>query len=117
MKGSEHRTEYTLFTLLDTLPISSISAQRAARQIVTATRRGTAELLISAQAQIAARVYGAFPGTTTDILSLVNRFLPRGTGSASYQGKDSETPVTRSFLTRLGQRASHTYNEQSNTKS
>lgn len=117
MKGSEHRTEYTLFTLLDTLPGTSISAQRAARQIVTATRRGTAELLISAQAQIAARVYGAFPGTTTDLLSLVNRFLPRGTGTASYQGKDSETPVTRSFLTRLGQRASHTYNEESNPSS
>ncbi len=112
MKGSEHRTEYTLFTLLDTLPGTSISAQRAARQIVSATQRGTAELLISVQAQIAARLYGAFPGTMTDLLSLVNRFLPRGTGTASYQGRDSETPVTRSLLTRLGQRASHTYNER-----
>jgi NAD(P)-dependent dehydrogenase (short-subunit alcohol dehydrogenase family) len=111
IKGSEHRTEYTLFTLLDTLPISSISAQRAARQIVYATRRGTAELIISIQAQIFTRLYGAFPGTMSDILSLVNHFLPAGTGKTAYQGKDSETPLSKSFLTSAGQQASRTYNE------
>ena len=116
MKGSEHRTEYTLFTLLDTLPISSISVQRAARQIVYATRRGTAELVISIQAQIFTRLYGAFPGTMTDILSLVNRFLPAGTGKTGYQGKESETPVSKSFLTSAGQKASHTYNEIENER-
>jgi NAD(P)-dependent dehydrogenase (short-subunit alcohol dehydrogenase family) len=117
IKGSKHKTEYTLFTLLDTLPASSISAKRAARQIVFATRRGTAELIISVQAQIFARVYGAFPGLTIDLLSVVNRFLPRGEGTAGYQGKESETPVSRSFLTRLGQIASRTYNELSNSRS
>ena len=111
IKGSEHRTEYTLFSLLDTLPISSISAERAARQIVNATRRGTAELIISIQAQIFIRLYGAFPGLMTDLLSLVNRFLPRGIGTAAYQGKESETALSKSSLTSLGQQASRTYNE------
>ncbi len=117
IKGSEHRTEYTLFTLLDTLPISSISAQRAARQIVYATRRGTAELVISIQAQVFVRLYGAFPGTMSDILSLVNRFLPAGTGKTAYQGKDSETPLSKSFLTSAGQQASLTYNETDHSHS
>lgn len=47
MKGKTHRVEYTLFTLLDSLPFTSISAKRAAQQIVAATRRGSAEIVIS----------------------------------------------------------------------
>ena len=113
MKGKTHNIEYTLFTLLDTLPFTSISARRAAQQIVSATQRGSAEIVISIQAQLATRFHGLFPGTTTDILSLVNSLLPTGAGAGTgrYTGQQSETPITRSPLTNLGKDASQRYNE------
>ncbi len=113
MKGDEHQAEYTWFTLLDTLPFTSISARRAARQVVDATQRGSAELVISIQAQLLARFHGLFPGLTADILGIVNRFLPsgEGEGTSAYSGSESKTSITRSFLTGLGKRAVRTYNE------
>ncbi len=113
IKGEMHREEYTLFTLLDTLPGSSISVRRAARQIVSATQQGNAELIITLPAQLMARLHGAFPGVSTNALGLLNRFLPtgEGAGTARHTGRESETPVTTSFVTELGQRASRNYNE------
>ena len=117
IKGEQHRTEYALFTLLDTLPASSISVRRAAKQVVHATRRGSAELFITIEAQLASRLYGAFPGFMTDLLGIVNRFLPTSdeTGTESYTGRDSESPLSQSFLTSLGQQASQDYNEKGGT--
>lgn len=113
MKGKTHRIEYTLFALLDSLPFTSISAKRAAQQIVAATRRGSAEIVITIQAQLATRFHGLFPGTTTDMLGVVNRLLPNGEGAGTerYAGKESETFISRSFITTLGQRAAQRYNE------
>lgn len=113
-KGEKYRTEYTLFTLLDTLPLFSISAHRAARQIVNATKHGDTELIITMQAQCIARLYGAFPALFTDLLALVDRLLPRSNGidTTRYAGHESETAITRSPLTILGQKAAVRYNEQ-----
>lgn len=114
MKGSKHRAEYTWFTLMDALPVTSIAVKRAAKQIVNAAERGRALLVITTQAQLLARFHGLFPGLTTNILSIVNRFLPsgEGAGTSDHLGKESETPVTQSFLTSAGQRAARTYNEE-----
>jgi short-subunit dehydrogenase len=118
MKGRKHREEYTAFMLLDTLPFTSISARKAARQIVAATRRGSAEVILSIQAQVLATFHGLFPGITTDIMGFTNRFLPGGEGAGTqrYTGKESETPSTQSFLTVLGRRAAKTYNEEASSK-
>lgn len=110
-KGDKHKAEYTLFALIDTLPGSSISVQRAAKQVVRSTKRGDTELIITAQAQILSRLHGAFPGLITDILTFSTRFLPKGEGTARYTGRESETPISQSFLTTLGQKASQEYNE------
>lgn len=119
IKGDQHRTEYALFTLLDTLPASSISVKRAAKQVVHATKRGSAELLITVEAQLAARLHGAFPGFVTDLLGIVNRFLPTSeeAGQESYTGRESESPLSQSFLTSLGQKASQDYNQNPDTTS
>ncbi|HEX4207938.1 MAG TPA: SDR family NAD(P)-dependent oxidoreductase [Ktedonobacteraceae bacterium] len=113
VKGDRHTSEYTLFKLADTLPLSSIGVERAARQIVKATRIGQTELIISWQAQILARLHGLCPGFVTDILTLSNRLLPsgEGVGSEGYQGKESETALSTSWLTGLGTQAEHHYNE------
>lgn len=113
IKGEKHRVEYSLFTLLDTLPVSSISVRRAARQIVTATRHASPELIITIQAQLFARLHGAFPELTNNLLALTNRFLPSGedAGTARYTGKESETSLTQSPITALGQKAARDLNE------
>ena len=43
----QHRAEYTLFSIGDSLPFTSTDAETAAKQIVTACKYGDAELVIS----------------------------------------------------------------------
>ncbi len=112
VKGDKHKEEYALFTLIDSLPGSSISVQRAAQQVVNATRRGDTELIISVPAQILARLQGAFPGLITDAMTLSARFLPKGQGTERHTGAESETPLSKSPITILGQKASQDYNEK-----
>jgi NAD(P)-dependent dehydrogenase (short-subunit alcohol dehydrogenase family) len=68
--------EFVWFSLGPSLPIVSMDAGRAAEQIVSATIRGDAEVILSIPAAALARVHGLLPGLTTQILTLVNRFLP-----------------------------------------
>jgi short-subunit dehydrogenase len=105
--------EYGWFALSGTNPLFSISAKRAARQVVDATRRRKAELIISWQAKLLAKVHGIAPGLTAEALALVNRMLPDAAGGTTEKktGSESETAVTRSPLTALGQRAAKRYNE------
>lgn len=110
----KYRAEHTWFTLSDSLPlITSMSARRAARRIVHATRRGDTEIILTPQAHLATRLHGLFPGTTANILSLVNRLLPNadGVGEERVIGKESETSASRSFLTALTQRAARAYHQ------
>ncbi len=115
IRGDQHKTEYSLFTVLDTVPGFSIDVQRAARQIVQATKHGTTELIVAVQAQIFARLQGLLPGLSTDLLSLTQRLLPTSDeqGQERHSGRESETAVTKSPLTSLGQKAADDYNENS----
>ncbi|MGE3539762.1 MAG: SDR family NAD(P)-dependent oxidoreductase [Candidatus Tectimicrobiota bacterium] len=74
-KGQQEK-EFAWFALGATLPGSAMHAERAARQIVQATQRGSATRILSLPAQILERLHGVCPGTTTRLLSLVNRLLP-----------------------------------------
>jgi NAD(P)-dependent dehydrogenase (short-subunit alcohol dehydrogenase family) len=83
-------------------------------QIVRATQRGDAELIISIQAKTAAKMNALFPELTADILSLVNRFLPEngGIGEEKVRGKDSESWLAPSILTALADKEILENNEQ-----
>jgi short-subunit dehydrogenase len=107
------RKEYALFKLSDSLPLTAMSAVRAARRIVTACQRGEAEVILSIQANIAARFHGLFPGTSTELLSLIGQVLPGpgGAGPQAVRGEDAESAITRSFLTGLTQQAAAENNE------
>ncbi len=111
-KGN-HALEHTLFALSDSLPGATVSAEHAARQIVAATRRGDAELIISLPAVVAAKVHGAAPGLTADFLGLINRALPEpgAAGTESREGREAPTPLSESPLTLLSQRAARANNE------
>ncbi len=109
----QHRAEYAWFALGDALPLSSMAADRAARQIVAACRHGDPELILTIQAQLAAKVHGLAPGLTSDVLGLVNRLLPRpgGVGTRAVPGAESESPITRSPLMALDEAAARQYNQ------
>ena len=112
-KGAPN-AEVTLFSLLDNTPLVSISAERAARQIVAATRRGAAELIISVPAVAATAFHGLFPGATADLLGLVDSFLPERPqpGNRLLHGSEQQTSVTRSPLLALGQAAARRLNQR-----
>src|ERR1044071_4147390 len=109
----QHRAEYTWFSISDSLPVSSMSASRAARQIVEACKRGDAEVVLSIQAKAAVLFHGIFPGATADLLGLVNKLLPApgGIGSRSAKGKESESDLSPSWLTTLSEHAAARNNE------
>jgi short-subunit dehydrogenase len=109
----EHRAEYAWFTIADSLPGTSISAEAAARQIVNACRRGEAEAVLSLPAKAAVLFHGVFPDVTMDALGLVNQLLPRagGIGTQRRPGRESESRLAPSILTALTQRAAAANNE------
>lgn len=109
-KGKQ-KAEYTWFALSGTNPLFSISVERAARQIVEATRRNKAEKVIGWQAKLLARAHGVAPGLVSEALALVNKILPAADGSKDKKpGHQSQTAVTRP-LTVLGRRAAKRYNQ------
>ncbi len=104
----QHEREFTWFSIIDSLPISSISADRAARQIVSACRRGDPELVISMQAKVLARVAPLLPGVTAAAMALFNRLLPDPTsaeGDELRTGWESQSELAPSLLTRLSDKA------------
>jgi short-subunit dehydrogenase len=111
-KGRHHE-EYAWFSISDSLPVTSISAERAASQIIDACRHGDAELVISVQAKLAVLFHGIFPGFTADMLGVVNELLPEpgGIGSSSLKGKESMSGWSPSWLTTLTEEAAVANNE------
>jgi short-subunit dehydrogenase len=109
----QHRAEYAWFSISDALPVTAIAAERAARQIVAACKRGDAELIVSLQATLAIKFHNLFPEASADMLALVNRLLPApgGIGRKRAKGKDSQSELSPSLLTALNERAALRNNE------
>ncbi|HXU14591.1 MAG TPA: SDR family oxidoreductase [Terriglobales bacterium] len=113
----KHRDEYTWFTLSDAMPGLSISADRAARQIVTACEYGRAELIVSLPARIAIKAHALLPSMSSLALRFTNQLLPQAEGApeqAGKKGSQSETAATRSFLTVLDKQAAQRNNQVPN---
>jgi NAD(P)-dependent dehydrogenase (short-subunit alcohol dehydrogenase family) len=67
--------EFQWFALAASLPGLSMSATRAAEQIVDATKRRAAECTLSLPANFLARFHGLWPGATAEVLAIANRTL------------------------------------------
>jgi short-subunit dehydrogenase len=111
----KHRYEYAWFSISDALPLLTVSAENAARQIVRACKRGQAELVISLPAKIAVLFDSLFPEATSRILGLTNQWLPDagGVGTERVKGKDSASSWSPSWLTTLNDEAAIRNNEVS----
>ena len=110
----KHREEYAWFSISDATPLLSVSAERAAREIVSACRNGRAELIISVPAKLAVLFDTMFPEITSDVFGLANKLLlpePGGIGTREVKGKESTSAWSPSFLTTLSERAAVRNNE------
>jgi hypothetical protein len=99
---------------MDSLPVTSMSARRAARRIASAAEHGEAEVVLSVQAKIATTFAALFPGTTAEVNALVNRMLPvagDGAGTRMHKGRESESEWAPSRLTTLNDQAARENNQ------
>lgn len=115
-KGRQAR-EFAWFSLGAATPFVSMSAQRAARSIVRATKRGESERILSLPANVLARLHGLMPEVTGPVMSLVNRMvLPSGDGGGSgiLEGLEAERQLDSRIhrgLTTMGRSAARDLNE------
>lgn len=111
-KGN-HAAEYRWFATAAINPLLSMSAERAADRIVEATRTGRSHLTLGWQARALTEVHNISPGLVATALALVNRVLPKATGDvrSSKTGRELESLLKPSRLTRLGRRAAQRYNQ------
>jgi len=109
----KHHLEYAWFSISDALPLLTVSAENAARQIVRACKRGQAELVISVPAKIAVLLESLFPEAMSQILAVMNQFLPGagGVGTQTMKGRDSTSAWSPSWLTTLNEEAALRNNE------
>jgi len=113
--------EFTWFTLGASLPLVSMDAERAVRQIIGAVRRRRPEVILTPAAQLVSRIAGLAPGLTSEMLHQVQRLaLPapagqpaKGNQPAPGHGLNPTLPK-KAFdrLTTLGRAAAARYNER-----
>ena len=114
--------EFTWFSLGASLPLVSMDAERAARQIIAAVRQRRAEIILTPAGQLVSRAAGIVPGLTSEILHLVQRLaLPAPSGEPGSpvadeaEGHDLRPAMgkkTFDRLTTLGQAAASRFNER-----
>jgi short-subunit dehydrogenase len=109
----KHQLEYAWFSISDALPLLTVSAENAARQILRACKRGQAELVISVPAKVAVLFESLFPEAMSQILAVVNQVLPDagGVGKQPMKGRDSTSAWSPSWLTTLNEAAAERNNE------
>ena len=109
----KHQLEYAWFSISDALPLLTVSAENAARQVVRACKRGQAELIISIPAKIAVLFESLFPEAMSQILAAVNQVLPGagGVGTETKKGRESTSAWSPSWLTLLSEEAAVRNNE------
>ena len=73
------------FTAAANLPVVSMDAERAARRLVRATMARRPEIILTPLAKVGVRAHALAPSTSLRVVSLVNRFLPTGTGTGPAQ--------------------------------
>ncbi len=105
VKGQTDK-EFGWFLLGDSLPLLSMDAERAAHMIVRRSARGKAHVVPGFQARIAEVGDAAFPNTVSAFRRLVARALPAAPSEQRRtSGWNSGSPLLRSRLARLSQRA------------
>jgi short-subunit dehydrogenase len=106
--------EFTWFALGSSLPLASMDAERAARRIVAAMRRGRAQVVLPAPAAAGIWLNSLFPETMATVMRRVNRMLPPDADRSSADGLaargDVESRLQR-WAVKLGDDAARRLNQ------
>jgi NAD(P)-dependent dehydrogenase (short-subunit alcohol dehydrogenase family) len=111
-KGN-HDAEFAWFSASAGAPLISMDADRAARKIVAAFKRGQPSLTLTFAARGVIAWNALFPNLTGYAMKIVNRFLPDTADESGDQSRaGSELPrLTPEWITRLADRATEENNE------
>lgn len=113
IKG-QHEAEYAWFSIMDSMPGLSMSAERSARKILTACRYGDPVLTLGMPAKIAIPLNYVAPGIMARVHALANRILPAPNGvdgDRRRRGHESQSEWTEGFATALTEKAAVANNE------
>lgn len=113
--------EFAWFGPAASLPVLTMSAERAARKTVDGVLGGRPVVTLTPLAKVAGRVHGLAPATTVRLLGLVNQVLPAAPPAAgsspTLTGAQARRTLSRparlavDVLTTLGRRAARRNNE------
>jgi NAD(P)-dependent dehydrogenase (short-subunit alcohol dehydrogenase family) len=109
----KHDVEFAWFAAAAGAPLVSMNADRAARKILTACRRGQPSLTLTFAARGAILGNALFPNLTGYMMKIVNRFLP-GTGNEAGNKSRAGSEARRlvpDWLTRSADKATVRNNE------
>ena len=109
----KHDMEFAWFAASAGAPMISMNADRAARKIIAACRRGQPSLTLTFAARGAILGNALFPNLTGYVMRLVNRFLPKPSGAEGNQlrGGSEVRRLIPDWLTRSADRATIRNNE------
>ncbi len=109
----QHRKEYAWFSISDSLPLVSLDATAAAGRILRACQQGDGEVILGGPGSLAVWLQTLAPNLVTEFLTLVNRVLPEmgGIGRLAARGHESESDLSPSWFTKLGDQAAAQNNE------
>lgn len=108
----DQAAEYAWFAGADSLPLLSMSAERAASRLIRATLRGTPEVILTPAAWLGARLHGLAPATTLRLLTVANRLLPADmspTAARPGHAVAAAGPVLRTLTTLTRKAAARTH--------
>jgi short-subunit dehydrogenase len=89
----DHSAEYQWFDLSSKLPFASISAERAARKILSACGRGKPSLVMPISAYFIIAANALFPNLTARVMKIVNRSMPSRVGKSGDEARSgAEVP-------------------------
>jgi NAD(P)-dependent dehydrogenase (short-subunit alcohol dehydrogenase family) len=109
----DHDIEFAWFATAAGAPLISMNADRAARKILAACRRGQPSLTLTMAARGAIVGNALFPNLTGYMMKIINRLLPGAAGEAGGESRAGAhvRRLTPSWLTRLADRATQKNNE------
>ena len=115
VKG-QHKKEWAIGQLMDSLPFTSTTGERTAEAIIKATQWGDATLVPSKRASATILLANIFPNLFQDTMALANRFMPApdgpdSIGTQSKKGYESTSALAPSVLTAKNDEAAVKNNE------
>jgi NAD(P)-dependent dehydrogenase (short-subunit alcohol dehydrogenase family) len=107
------RGEFAWFSVLSSLPILSVDAERAARRVRQAMREGRAEIRLGLSGHLISLLHGMAPRLFVHFATALNRLLPPPSKSDElWKGREVNSTLPGTRLLALGDRAARHNNEE-----